>query len=508
MSFNGDKIKSTIGVVLGLTSLFVFIYLIRFATGNDIWYDEVFSLSFANRSFGEIAAFTARDVHPPFYYYYLKVISSILCLISGRKYFIVVCKIASLIPWLFLFIISMTYIRKRFGQLTSGLFMLLITIMPQLPSYYFEIRMYSLALLLITTEILISFHILTNIDKKNNLSWILFFNTGILTAYTQYYACIAIIGSYIAVFLSLIIQKGTEKKRHILKLLVSALLSVILYLPWLPVLRAQITNISGKYWIQPLTLRSIAGCIKFITLPVVYFGKMPEISAGLLIITLLVLTVLFIRQGKRNDLIIAICCLMPVIIVVLSGFILSAMGTPIFVYRYLIPTLGGVWLLVAIMADRAANRKALLLLILPMLLAGGLNIMGIRAEEGNKLATISHSYDVVSDIPEGSVIITNFDHVCAVMSYYRPDCQVLLYEAEIDKLLPDMQGNITDNVHDLDIEELVSSQDKEVYFWGSFNSREEIVESWTTLGISNELMDNILIERYWINVYKLSGAVK
>ena len=94
---------------------------------------------------------------------------------------------------------------------------------------------------------------------------------------------------------------------------------------------------------------------------------------------------------------------MPVIIVVLSGFILSAMGTPIFVYRYLIPTLGGVWLLVAIMADRAANRKALLLLILPMLLAGGLNIIGIRAEEGNKLATISHSYDVVSDIPEGSV---------------------------------------------------------------------------------------------------------
>ena len=71
MSFNGDKIKSTIGVVLGLTSLFVFIYLIRFATGNDIWYDEVFSLSFANRSFGEIAAFTARDVHPPFYYFYL-----------------------------------------------------------------------------------------------------------------------------------------------------------------------------------------------------------------------------------------------------------------------------------------------------------------------------------------------------------------------------------------------------------------------------------------------------
>lgn len=85
---------------------------------------------------------------------------------------------------------------------------------------------------------------------------------------------------------------------------------------------------------------------------------------------------------------------LPLITVILSGFVLSAMGTPIFVYRYMIPALG----------------------------------------------------------------------------YYRSDCEVYLYEAQIDKLLPDMLESIRDNAQD------------------------ETVLS---------LLDSILIERYWINVYEL-----
>ena len=503
MENNSEKLKNYIGVALAFISFVIFTFLNRFAQGNDIWYDEVFSLSFAERGFGEIAALTSRDVHPPLYYFYLKVLSSAICSVFGQYSLIVAGKIASLIPWLFLFIIGITYIRSKFGMLTFGLFSLMVTVMPQLPSYYFEIRMYSLALLFITAEILISFHILSHADKSNNLSWILFFITGILTAYTQYYACIAIIGSYIAVFICLLFIKGTKKAANLIRLLVSSILSVICYLPWLPVLDAQISNISGKYWIQPLSLRSIAGCVKFVVLPVVYFGKMPEISAGLLLVSIAILVVLFIKKGKREDFTMTLCCLMPAVIVVVSGFILSALGTPIFVYRYLVPTLGGIWLLVALMAEKSIDKKVLVFLLVPILLVGTLNLKGVLDEEGSKYYNIDHSYDVVLKLPKNSVIITNFDHVCAIMSYYRPDCSVLLYEGEIDKLLPDMLGNITDNVTDSDIQSLVKDNTQNVYFWGSFNSREEIVASWEKLGIKSELLENILIERYWINVYKL-----
>ncbi|WP_029231323.1 glycosyltransferase family 39 protein [Butyrivibrio sp. VCB2006] len=507
MSFNGEKIKNTIGAVLGFIAFIVFIYIIRFAMGNDVWYDEVFSLSFAEHNFSDITALTSRDVHPPLYYCYLKVAESLISKLSGYANIIRVAKIASLIPWAFLFILGITYIRKHFGTLTFGLFMLLITVMPQIPSYYLEIRMYSLALLFITAEILISYQILTNLDKKNNLAWTLFFLIGILTAYTQYYACIAIIGSYIGAFLLLVVLKGQKKADNLVRLVVCSVLSVICYLPWLPVLSSQIANISGKYWIQPLTLRSILGCIKFIILPIVYFGKMPEISAGLLIFALAVLTIFFFMKAKKGDYILIVCCLMPIIIVVVSGFILSALGTPIFVYRYLVPTLGGLWLFVSFMVNKVSDKKLFLLpLIIPMLLVGTLNMMGLRTEEGGKLTNMRASDEALSQIPEGSVIITNFDHVCAVMAYYRPDCKVLLYENEIDKLLPDMLGNIQDNVTDANIVTLIESGNENVYFWGSFNSREEIVASWESLGINNKLLHNILIERYWINVYKLSGV--
>lgn len=502
--------KKLLGGIFYLISIVCFAYICRFAMGNDIWYDEVFSLAFVKKSYGEIIALTSRDVHPPLYYFYLKAVTSVICAFTGPDKLIIASKVASLLPWIFIFILSVTYIRRRFGLMTSGLFMMLITMMPQIPAYYVEIRMYSLALFLITSEILLTHNILSGDGKRKNVTWILFFMVGILTAYTQYYACIAVIGCYAALFLGIILSKDIDKKTLWVRFAASVLASILLYLPWLPHLKAQMTSISGKYWIQPLTLRSILGCAKFVLLPVVYMGKMPIISTGLLILSLLALAVLYIKRAEKGNISFALCCLMPAIIVVISGFILSALGTPIFVYRYLIPTLGGLWIFVAYMSEKAVNKPLLVLLFIPMLLVCGLNMKGLSDEEGNKLAQMQLAAPALEEIPEGSIIITNFDHVCAVTSFYRPDCQVYLYEAEIDPLLKDMMGNITDNIDESKVKSLVKDENatdsQNVYFFGSFNSREEIVDNWAKKGITSSLSGSFLIERYWINIYKLEGS--
>ena len=196
--------------------------------------------------------------------------------------------------------------------------------------------------------------------------------------------------------------------------------------------------------------------------------------------------------------------LAPAIVVVLSGFVLSAMGTPIFVYKYLIPSLGAFWLFVAILLERAVKKAPLALLIVPFILVGFMNMRGFSAEEQKKLDQQKAAFEAVSEIPENSVVITNFDHVTAVIACYRPDCRVCLYEAPIDRLLYDGLGNITELIKDEDVKKVVS-ENSSVYFLGSFNSREEIVQNWGKLGISNELLSNILIERYWINIYRLFG---
>ena len=58
------------------------------------------------------------------------------------------------------------------------------------------------------------------------------------------------------------------------------------------------------------------------------------------------------------------------------------------------------------------------------------------------------------------------------------------------------------DIKDEDVKELVASN-ADVYFLGSFNSREEIVEHWKELGISSDLLGEALVERYWINFYRL-----
>ena len=510
------KIKQNLNNILGVLFLVLgtaaFFNTLKFAFGRDIWYDEVFSLCFAKKSYGDIVSLTARDVHPPLYYFYLRFVTSIVTGIFGEGSFYAAAKLASCLPWLGLMALAVTYIRKRFGILTAGMFMFLISVMPQIPIYYVEIRMYSFALFLITAHILTADRILSGEGDRKRL-FILFFVLGILTAYTQYYACIATAGIYLAVGIISLFQKGDDRKQILIGVTASAVISVIAYLPWLGVIKRQMDNISGKYWIQPLTLRSILGCIKFATLPVVYAGRMPEISAGLLILTVTVILAIYLfaskRAAKKDGLQLFVLMLMPVIVVIASGFVLSALGTPIFVYRYMVPALGGAWLLVAIAVSEVMNKALerrlgalLYLLILPVILAGALNYKGFCDEESKKVYEEAAAMNLVDSIPTGSVIITNFDHVTAVMGFYRPDCEVYLYDAEIDKLLPDMLGSIRDDAGD-DMLDYFLQSGKEVYFFGSFASREDIVKNWESEGIGAYRRASILIERYWIDVFDL-----
>ena len=284
-----SRSKSVLGGIFLLISFIGLFNILKFSTGNDIWYDEVFSLMFVRGSFADIIASTARDVHPPLYYIYLKGFADLVTMVMGDQAFFFAAKLASVFPWFILFLVDITYIRKRFGLCVAGIFALFLSVMPQIPIYFLEIRMYSLALLFVTLHILVAERL---VDSRERNSWhnrILFFVLGIATAYTQYYACIATIGIYFAVVMLLILDRKEQNNGKKMRgVLLSALLSCILYIPWIPVLLRQMNNISGSYWIQPLTIRSIAGCVKFVILPEGNTSKTAYIIAGILLMAIAV----------------------------------------------------------------------------------------------------------------------------------------------------------------------------------------------------------------------------
>ncbi len=548
-----EKWKNGCGIlflILGILSFFVCLFQ---AFGQDIWYDEVFSVNFIQHSYKEIAVLTGKDVHPPLYYWYLKLFHDIGKVLVPAASPIVLCKLASMLPFVGIFVYTLTMIRKNFGLHVAGLFWFLLMTMPQISNYTVEIRMYSLALFFITAAFLHSCELVRafplregTVGPGTTKHWLLFWVYGILTAYTQYYACVAVIAIYIAVFVFYAVmarknktgksvcekgqvnQEQAENRKTIQneaaiqnkvaikeqnricarngigKVLLCAGLSVLAYLPWLPFFFSQVRTVSSSYWIQPLTWKSIFGCMKYIFLPVSYAVKKNYVLACVMIL-IFGAAFLYSFLMKRKDVKERFFLLTGLWIAVFTtfvGFVCSILNRPIFVYRYLIPCLGAMWLIAAVVLWDSVEKNWGILLFVPFLLAGHSNMQGFYGEENKKIVEMEATQSFLSDFPEDAVVLCNFDHVQAVTACYLKDSNAIyLYgsnpEELIAELLPQCRGleDITE------LPKLV--QEKDVYFFGSFNSREDLLKEWETEGIAYTEEGTYLLERYYFNVYHL-----
>lgn len=603
-----EKWKNGCGVLFLILGILSFLVCLFQAFGQDIWYDEVFSVKFIQHSYKEIAVLTGRDVHPPLYYWYLKLFHDIGKVLVPAASSIVLCKLASMLPFVGIFVYTLTAIRKNFGLHVAGLFWFLIMTMPQISNYTVEIRMYSLALFFITAafvhscELVRAFpvrkisdgeaagpgtttgaeaaagsgstagpeataepEVITGSEAmveqevtvrtasgsgngengltkwwKDNKHWLLFWVYGILTAYTQYYACVAVIAIYIAVFVFYAVmahknkigksvcekgqvnQEQAEKQKAIQneaavqepnrisarngiwKVLLCAGLSVLAYLPWLPFFFSQVRTVSSSYWIQPLTWKSIFGCMKYIFLPVSYAVKKNYVLACVMILIFgaAFLYSFLMKRKDAKERFFLLTGLWIAVFTTFVGFVCSILNRPIFVYRYLIPCLGVMWLVAAVVLWDSVEKNWGILLFVPFLLAGHSNMQGFYGEEHKKIVEMEATQSFLSDFPEEAVVLCNFDHVQAVTACYLKDSnEIYLYgsnpEELIAELLPQCQG--LEDVTELP--QLV--QEKDVYFFGSFNSREDLLKEWETEGITYTEEGTYLLERYYFNVYHL-----
>ena len=487
-----DRIAFFIFIILGLRVLYV---CVMSGMGEDIWFDEVFSMKFIEHSYGEIAALTAVDVHPPFYYWYLKAFHDIGKTILPSVSSVVLAKMASVLPFIGIWGYAFTLVRKRMGMTVTGLFLFFISAMPQLSNYTVEIRMYALALFCITALFLHGYEIVCDNKKRH---WIAFFIYGILTAYTQYYACVAVVAVYIALFMYFILIK---EKKQLYRLIVCAVLSVVAYLPWIPLFLNQLQSVSSNYWIQPLTFRSIFGCIKFVFLPVSYATAKNYVLA-VLMIGIFGLAFCY-AVWKEKDVKVRYLLLTGIFVpvfVAFTGFVCSALNRPVFVYRYLIPGVVAMWLAAAYVLLKYRREMIALFLLIPFLMAGESNMDGFYAEEHKKLDNMELTEVFLQEFPEDAVLLCNFNHVQALTAYYL-DNENVLYDGEPESLIAKLMPNCVGMPDVTKIRELV--QTEEVYFLGSFEVRDELLKEWEQYGISYTEDGTYLLERYWFNVYHL-----
>jgi len=538
-----DEILGIVLLMLALGLLAVSVFL---CFCDDIWYDELFTMGLAGQSFGELISITARDVHPPLYYIIVKYFLMLTRLfgvdtkavpaegwhLASAGYLpVVAAKLASVLPFFLCLLYGATKVRRHFGLLAAGLFGFLILSMPRLGEYTVEVRMYGYGLFFVTAGMLHAYEL--TLDEKghegqggndfgamrrqgkgNMLNWMALSFYSLAACYTHYFACVGAVMVYGYLFLAL--WKKSRLKEEGGRFLFSGGLCALGYLPWLlGAVGPQVGQVKENYWIPPVTWRTLGGCVKFLFQPSFSGEKLNVILAALLFAVYagLLGQALFAgnKRGQEQNYFVP-GCVGVLAGIVLFGFGASLLIRPVFVYRYMLPALGVFWLAFAILFSKWKEKKALFLPVLLLLLILGLrNYRAFYGEEMWKRLQMAGAREVLSRIREEDAVVFNFGQAQGVVSYYLPNETYLWYE-EPEELIVEMyprvhplvEGDFSDEAGIHALKRLLVEHER-VWFCGSGNAREEIIEKWKNFGIETEEQASAMTERYWFNLYLLKN---
>lgn len=513
MMWKKEKIscQSIIGWLLSGISILMLIKSVMLCFCNDIWYDELFTVGMIEHSYGELIAFTARDVHPPLYYCITKTFADLCKLINPAADTVIAAKVVSVLPYFIIALYSVTFIRKRFGSFTSGVFLFSVIAMPQLAGYTVEIRMYSWALLFVTATLLHAYGTLTaeKMQRIHGAAMVLY---GLAAAYTQYFACVAVVMIYLYVLVGFLLHHKSRVREWFL----GVILSILGYSPWLSVLISQMTAVNQDYWILPLTWRSLGGCVKFLMKPSFSNDRLNTVLAVVLFLVYVAVLVAFMIKTRKlyhNGMVLfAIAGIGALAGLVLFGFLVSILVRPIFVYRYMIPAMGCFWLAFAVCLGSLTDSKGLIygkLIVTALLVVIGLrNYRAFMGEEEYKALLMQDTQEALTSVDAEDIVIYNFDQVQAVTSYYLEDTvDSYLWCDTPEELIQDIirpYGTIDDVQDVMALAQKGAEEGRNVLFIGSFNSRDEIVDEWRKAGLTVEEQGSYLLERYWFNIYNVS----
>ena len=234
--------------------------------------------------------------------------------------------------------------------------------------------------------------------------------------------------------------------------------------------------------------------------------------AVLLLLAILVMTIsLWKKQHSQEECLESESAAMCLSWGMLAGVILTGVGvsiliSPIFVYRYMIPFLGSFWFVFAVLLNQISKRLLKSLACILILAIGWINVKGVFWEEENKTGQIKATLQELDRIEKEDVLIFNFNHVQAVVGFYKDNESYLLYQ-EPEPLMKRLYPNLRILEEAGQIEELLNQQTEgSIWFLGSFNSREEVVEQLRQKGLSVTQEGSCLLERYWFNLYRIEKA--
>lgn len=419
---------------------------------NNLWFDESYSVSIAQHSFSEIWQIGASDVHPILYYFILHIIGMF------TNYNLITLRLVSLISIALVGVLGYTHIRKDFGDKTGIIFSFLVFFLPVSAEYAGELRMYSLGMLFGTTLGIYAYRLYKGQGSIKN--FIIFGLSSLLVSYTHYYG-LMLAGIINLLLFIYYIKNRKEKAQYLKKFIVTAVIQIILYLPWLFKFLGQLASVSKGFWISlsfPGTLIEI--------LNMQYLGSLPS-AIGLVFAIAMIIYAIYIyitkiknSETKIDTKPVKISFLIYIGIILIALIISLCMQSVILLYRYLLIITGlYIFGFSYILAKEDNIYRAFIACIIVLIISVVSNI-GLIEENYDKANEDFLTYlqnniqedDIIiySDAISGAVVTTYFDNqsyfydknnwnVEEAYKAYAPSMEIIY---DINELIENYQGRI------------------------------------------------------------------
>ncbi len=217
-------------------------------TAVALWHDEAFSALYIKYSWGEMMYRIGLDVHPPLYYWVLRLWSYVFGngLLSLRSLSILFGVLTVYVGYLF---VKKALDNEKLALLAA----LFIAINPFQIQYSLEARMYTLGTFL---ALLSSYLLIKALASNKTSHWVYYAFAVAAAMYTHYYLVFTLLAQGIYFVYYIIREKNWTWKGW-----ASYGLSIVLYLPWIPTLLEQLRRVQSGYWITAPDRWSVPGTV-------------------------------------------------------------------------------------------------------------------------------------------------------------------------------------------------------------------------------------------------------
>lgn len=160
-----------------LSGITVFVLAMVFSIGQSIWFDEGYSILLAKSDFSHLMALTAVDAHPPLYYILLKLWGGVFGFSEYALRSLSAVMLSGAV------VLMMLLLKRLFSVRVALLSLPFILIAPFLIRYGYEVRMYSLASLIVVAA---TYVLVIAYEKQRWWQWALYALVVAVGMYTLY----------------------------------------------------------------------------------------------------------------------------------------------------------------------------------------------------------------------------------------------------------------------------------------------------------------------------------